>query len=311
MIRRRSTPWIQRWSRHLIGAIAILGVLETTYLTITKLTGGSVVCPTTGCEQVLSSPYAIVFGLPLTLFGLLAYASMATLALGPLAIDAEAKKELHSQVENTTWLVMFALATAMVISSGYLMYIMAFKLQALCVYCVTSATFTLLFFLLTLIGRAWEDLGQLFFTGIVVGMIALIGAVGIYANVDGTAAQSDHPTETSTPGGELGPPIVNVSGSAEIELARHLSNIGAKEYGAFWCPHCHEQKELFGKEAAALINYVECDPRGKNGKPELCKKAEIKGFPTWKMNGQTYEGVQPLEKLANLTGYKGRRDFLR
>jgi uncharacterized membrane protein len=73
-----------------------LGALVTGYLTVVKLTGGAAACPTTGCEQVLSSPYATVFGVPLTLFGLLAYIGMAAFALAPMAVNPAEKKDLHS-----------------------------------------------------------------------------------------------------------------------------------------------------------------------------------------------------------------------
>ncbi|HYW18094.1 MAG TPA: hypothetical protein VE956_02065 [Nodularia sp. (in: cyanobacteria)] len=55
--------------------------------------------------------------------------------------------------------------------------------------------------------------------------------------------------------------ITTTSGEAEIALARHLANTGAKEYVAWWCPHCHEQKLLFRKEAYQIISdsiKVEC-----------------------------------------------------
>jgi len=38
-------------------------------------------------------------------------------------------------------------------------------------------------------GRTWEDIGQILFTAIVVGMVTLIGTLGVYAGVnnpDGT-----------------------------------------------------------------------------------------------------------------------------
>src|ERR687885_2460485 len=96
MSRRRSAPWIHRWSRQLIGAIAILGALLTAYLTVVKLTGNSVACTAgaatasaSSCNSVLSSPYATVFGLPLALFGCLAYASMAAFTLAPLAVNSQ------------------------------------------------------------------------------------------------------------------------------------------------------------------------------------------------------------------------------
>ena len=49
---------------------------------------------------------------------------------------------------------------------------------------------------------------------------------------------------------------------AAIELAMRLRDGGAKMYGAFWCSHCFEQKEIFGKEAMSALPYVECYPKG-------------------------------------------------
>jgi glutaredoxin len=80
-------------------------------------------------------------------------------------------------------------------------------------------------------------------------------------------------------------------------------------YGAYWCPHCHDQKQLFGKEAAAQLNYIECAPDGKNGRPDLCEAAKIEGFPAWEIDNQKVEGTQSLERLAELTGYQGLRNF--
>lgn len=305
MIRRRSTPWIHRWSRTVMGAIAAIGVVETAYLTIAKFTTGSVICPTSGCDKVLNSPYATVFGtVPLSLLGCLAYLSIAILALAPKAVNPNTNKGLHSQLENKTWQALFIITAAMVIFSSYLMYLMAFEIKELCIYCISSALFSLSLFVLVLVGREWEDIGQLVFTGILVAMVSSIGALGLYNSVRSPAAS------VSTPG-ILAPAVTTTSGPAQLALVRHLREIGAKEYGAYWCPHCHEQKMLFGKEAAALIDYVECDPRGQNSRAEICQAAgaNIKGFPTWEIKGQFYSGTQSLEKLADLSGYTGPRNF--
>lgn len=305
MIRRRSTPWIHRWSRTVMGAIAALGVVETAYLTIAKLTTGSVICPTSGCDKVLNSPYATVFGtVPLSLLGCLAYLSIAILALAPKAVNPNTNKGLHSQLENKTWQALFIITAAMVIFSSYLMYLMAFEIRELCIYCFSSALFSLSLFVLVLVGREWEDIGQLVFTGILVAMVSSIGALGLYNSVRSPAAS------VSTPG-IVGPAVTTTSGPAQLALVRHLREIGAKEYGAYWCPHCHDQKMLFGKEAAALIDYVECDPRGQNSRAQLCQAAaaNVKGFPTWEIKGQFYSGTQSLEKLADLSGYTGPRNF--
>jgi uncharacterized membrane protein len=302
MVRRRSTPWIHRWSRIIIAAIAAIGILETAYLTVAKLTGSSVLCPTSGCEKVLNSPYAVIFGiLPLSLLGFAAYLVMGMLAVAPLAVKPETNKGLRSQLENWTWMVIFVLATAMPIFSAYLMYIMIFQIGDLCVYCVSSAIFSIAIFILAIIGHEWEDIGQLFFTGTLVAMVTMTAAVGVYNSVG-------MPVVDSAPG-IAAPAVTTVSGPAEIALAKHLTEIGAKEYGAYWCPHCHEQKMLFGKEAASILNYIECDAKGKNAQPQLCQAAKIQGFPTWDINGKLYEGTQSLQKLTQASGYTGPNNF--
>ena len=305
MIRRRSTPWIHRWSRTVMGAIAAIGVVETAYLTIAKFTTGSVICPTSGCDKVLNSPYATVFGtVPLSLLGCLAYLSIAILALAPKAVNPNTNKGLHSQLENKTWQALFIITAAMVIFSSYLMYLMAFEIKELCIYCISSAVLSLSLFVLVLVGREWEDIGQLVFTGILVAMVSAIGALGLYNSVRSPAAS------VSTPG-IVAPAVTTTSGPAQLALVRHLREIGAKEYGAYWCPHCHDQKMLFGKEAGAIIDYVECDPRGQNSRAQMCQAAaaNVKGFPTWEIKGQFYSGTQSLEKLADLSGYTGPRNF--
>ncbi|MFM9263621.1 vitamin K epoxide reductase family protein [Tychonema sp. BBK16] len=305
MIRRRSTPWIHSWSRTVMAAIAAIGVLETAYLTIAKFTTGSVLCPTSGCDKVLNSPYATAFGVPLSLLGCVAYLSIAILALAPKSVNPETNKGLYSQLENRTWQGLFIITAAMVVFSSYLMYLMAFEIQELCIYCISSAVFALSLFVLVLLGREWEDIGQLIFTGLLVVMVSSIAALGLYNSIKA-------PVTISTPG--IVPPLVTTtSGPAEIALARYLTQIGAKEYGAYWCPHCHDQKMLFGREAAKLINYFECDPKGQNSRAEICQAtaANLKGFPTWEIKGQFYSGTKSLEKLAEFSGYSGPRNFLK
>ena len=192
----------------------------------------------------------------------------------------------------------------MAVFSGYLLYLMTFQIKALCLYCLASVLFSVSLFVLALIGRTWDDIGQILFIGIVVGMVALIGALGLYATVNKPIATNSAAT------GELMFPIVNSSGLAETDLAKHLQQKGAKMYGAYWCAHCHEQKELFGKEAFRIVPYVECaDPKDPQKQLNVCSQAGIKGYPTWEINGKLEPGVQTLEKLTELTGYQGATDF--
>ena len=321
MRRRRSVPWIHRWSRPIIGAISIAGAILTAYLTITKLVGGEVACSAdpgavNSCSDVLNSPYATVFGLPLSLFGCLAYISMTLFALLPLAINPEASKQLRKNLETWTWLLLLAGSTAMAVFSSYLMYVLATKIQSVCYYCIGSALFSLGLLILTIIGREWEDMGQIFFTAAIVALLTVVGTLGVYANVDkplaGVPDENGEiviPTTTTQPRPPYGWEITTTSGAAEIALAKHLTSIGAKKYGAFWCPHCYEQKQLFGKKAFKEVNYIECAREGKNPQPQACTAAGIKSFPTWEINGKLHPGVQTPQELAKLSGYQGDMGF--
>jgi hypothetical protein len=97
-----------------------------------------------------------------------------------------------------------------------------------------------------------------------------------------------------------------------IKLAQHLKKIGSTMYGAYWCPHCSHQKELFGREAWDLINYVECSTKGYNYDAAAVGniKDKLTGFPTWKIGKQFISGEMPLERLVAISGYKGSFDAL-
>lgn len=96
------------------------------------------------------------------------------------------------------------------------------------------------------------------------------------------------------------------SQSYEARLAKHLTAQDAKMYGAFWCPHCADQKEMFGS-AIDQIPYVECDPEGEEAQPQLCRDKNIEGYPTWEINGELYPGTRSLEELAQLSGFEGEQ----
>ncbi|MGD1867564.1 MAG: vitamin K epoxide reductase family protein [Phormidesmis sp.] len=305
--RRQESLWIHKWSRPIIGAIAAIGALGTGYLTFTKLTSGAIAC-TGGCGKVLSSAWAEILGQPLTLFGCLAYLSMLALAVAPLLVSPAKNKELRSKLEGLTWPLLFVGATGMMIFSAFLMFVLATDIKEVCPYCIGSATFTLAMFLLTLFGRRWDDRGQLLFSGVIIAMVALVGTLGVYAvPIDGPLRSAD----SSLPS-NAGRPITNPSGEAEVALAKHLKDTGATMYGLYWCPHCFDQKQLFGKEAYRQMPYVECDPAGYQSKTAVCQAAlpEGSGFPTWEVNGEFLSGTQSLQALAVASGYTGPTDFV-
>jgi uncharacterized membrane protein/glutaredoxin len=320
-LRRRSQPWIHRYSRPIMAAIATLGAVITAYLAFVSFSQGAAACPTNSCDVVLSSPYAKVFGLPLSLFGCLGYLSMITFAIAPLLITSSEQKEFRTKLETWTGLLLFMGGTTMMVFSGYLIYLLVAVIQSLCIYCIASAIFSASLFVLSVIGRKWEDVGQLFFTGSIVAILTILLTLGIYANVnnpignsaikiDQTTGKGIIESPTTRPKKGLGWEITTTSGSAEISLAKHLKQSGAKVYVLYTCPHCYKQKQLFGKEAVKELNLIECLPDGQNAQPKLCEAANITGVPTWEINGKFYQGERSLEELATLSSYQGDRKFL-
>lgn len=85
-------------------------------------------------------------------------------------------------------------------------------------------------------------------------------------------------------------------------FAQCVNDSGAKFYGAYWCPHCNQQKALFGRAHKALP-YIECSTPGGDGQTEVCQEEEIQSYPTWKFPDETVlSGVVTLEVLAAQTG---------
>src|SRR5258708_4053201 len=178
----------------------------------------------------------------------------------------------------------FRLAAAGVGVSVYRTALSVLVIHATCAYCLAATGLMLAIFLVlwwrraALPGRR-ATIASLVAGGLVVAVLAPFGAAFIFAM-----------------------PSSAGSGS-EAALARHLRESGAVMYGAYWCPHCEEQKALFG-DAARDLPYVECDPNGVNARPDLCEKAGVKAFPTWTIGGQRREGVQSLGALADASKFQ-------
>jgi hypothetical protein len=84
------------------------------------------------------------------------------------------------------------------------------------------------------------------------------------------------------------------------EFAQCLSDAGAKFYGAFWCEHCKNQKDLF--ENSSKIPYIECSTPNRQAQTQQCTDAGITGYPTWIFaDGSQLSGSQELSVLAEKT----------
>ena len=300
---RRRPDLGRRWVRVVMAVLATIGVIDTGSITLKKWGMlGSLSCSSqgffgcNGCEKVLASAWGSLFGQPLSLFGCLAYAAVLLLAVAPLVLQGEARVKLG----QSSWWGLFLISTAMAVFSAVLLGVMAFGIRDCCPFCILSATLSTALFVLSLIGGDWEDRGQLVFRGVITAL--LVGVLGL-----GWAASVGKPAAVAGKG--VAPVVQAASSPAKIALAEHLTASGAAIYTAYWCPHCHEQKELFGRDATAKLKVIECAPDGQNSQKALCEAKGIQGFPSWEINGQLDSGVKSLAKLAELSGYKGPIDF--
>jgi hypothetical protein len=88
-------------------------------------------------------------------------------------------------------------------------------------------------------------------------------------------------------------------------FARCLTQRGVKMYGAWWCPHCVEQKKKFGTSLEDYGPYVECGIKGQTlGQSQVCKDENVKHYPTWQFppTGERVERIFTLEELSDRTG---------
>ncbi|MQM08113.1 hypothetical protein Taro_040965 [Colocasia esculenta] len=276
-----------------------LGFVETCYLSFLKLTDSKAFCPVGGggCGDVLDSDYAVVFGIPLPLYGMIAYGFVALLGL-----QLSGKRIFPGLSEADIRLTLLGCTTTMATASAYFLYILSTKLSgALCPYCLFSAVLCFSLFFITVKDFGFQEIQK--FVGI---QLAITGIVVAALSNSYSTAQSQllGPGEVDLLPFET--EITTKSTPFAISLAKHLHSIGARMYGAFWCSHCNEQKQMFGQEAMKIVDYVECFPDGvgKGRKMDkACVDVRIEGFPTWVIKDQVLSGEQELSDLAQASGF--------
>mgnify|MGYP002882682978 CR=1 FL=1 len=305
---RRRQDQGSKLARVLIGILSTIGVIDTGSITLHRWGWiKSLSCPgsSQGCDRVLNSAWGTIletndFTVPLSFLGFLSYFILLILAITPLLPWLSGKK---LDLSRTAWWGLFIVSTCMTIFSFILMGIMVIKIEAVCFFCILSAFLSSLILIITIIGGSWEDRRSLLFRGILISIIVLLGGLIWSSSVD------PNKKEVSVINQNVPPIVKNISSSSSIKLAQHLRDQNIILYNAYWCPHCHDQKEMFGKEAVSYLLLIECASDGKDNKAELCKSKGISGYPSWEINGEIYPGTQTLDELADLSQYTGPRDY--
>jgi uncharacterized membrane protein len=111
--------------------VALAGLLDATYLTVSHYTGQNVLCgESLECDKVLASRYATVFGVPVALFGVLGYFTVFSCAT--LSAFGHLRPRLPLAI----------VVGLMFLGTLWFLYVQAFILNAYCRYCLLSAACT-------------------------------------------------------------------------------------------------------------------------------------------------------------------------
>jgi len=244
--------------------ISALGLLVTGYLTFAHYTNTSPICPIGG-----DAGCALAAVSKYAIIGPLPVAVYGMIAW-TLILGLSLWMYKHHNTRHI-WKTIIILSLG-VAAAGYFNAIM-YKLGAFCIWCETSHTLMLIGFILATrfaFGTKWI-------------MKTTLAILLLFAIPFALAVRTS-PSETALP------------------LAECLRANNVTMYGAYWCPHCKEQKQLFG-DAFGEINYVECaNPENPNVQNPICDEANITGYPTWINGDKRISGTQRLDTLAAFGG---------
>lgn len=117
-----------------IALLALAGLSAATYVFVIHSLGYELFCPfATGCDAVQNSPYAVLFGLPVALLGMLGFTAYIALALIGLRSSAATRGYLHA---------LLVLSVAEVAFTSYMAYLQISVIRAICSWCMFSAAVT-------------------------------------------------------------------------------------------------------------------------------------------------------------------------
>ncbi|MGI8467561.1 MAG: vitamin K epoxide reductase family protein [Pyrinomonadaceae bacterium] len=126
--------------------VSLIGLGDSVYLTIHYLKGEMVPCSiVAGCETVLSSSYAAIAGIPLGIFGAVAY--FVAFGLSVLTIFGNSKAWFLFGVET----ILMSLFTL------WLLYLQGFVIGAFCQFCLLSAASTFALFIIAAASKFWRS----------------------------------------------------------------------------------------------------------------------------------------------------------
>jgi uncharacterized membrane protein len=116
--------------------VALIGFIDAGYLTVEHFQGRVPPCSITGgCETVLTSPYAVILGVPVSLAGVIYYLLIL------IGTSAFLESKNLNILKWTLLVTAFGLGASL-----WFMYIQVFVLHSYCAYCLGSAFTSIILF---------------------------------------------------------------------------------------------------------------------------------------------------------------------
>ena len=129
--------------------VSFLGFIDASYLAIKHFVGTPLPCSVLkGCEEVTTSQYSVIGGVPVALLGAIYYLAIFVLIfyfLNKRLFSSDAESGIHKN-ENKLLKFVSYLTVIGLLASLWFIYLQIFVIKAICLYCMFSAfTSTTLF----------------------------------------------------------------------------------------------------------------------------------------------------------------------
>lgn len=221
------------------------------------------------CDIVNKSEYSEVYGIPVSILGLLYF--LGVFAAGIFWYSRPVLKKI------------IFLSIAFLGPSLYLSAVEVFVINNICVFCEISKVLIVAVIILSWLALRPDKPGWRFISWAVAAALVLAGLTYAIQSSAGPGTKYD-------------------------SFAQCLDERGFKMYGSVTCAFCARQRVLFG-DSFRFIEEIECDPRNPDNVAELCIAKNIERTPTWMQEDEEgnelyrFEaGLQPLKKLSEVSG---------
>ena len=209
-----------------VQALAVLGLGISAYLTYLHYSESTAALCTegSGCDIVRSSSYSAILGIPVAMLGLVGFALILGISFSKLSPFRKG-------------LSLYILALTGVTFSAYLTYLEVAVINAICPYCLVSASLMAGILVLLLLRRplvpGLSTNALKWYSGPVV-LVVVAGSTMAYRGADTVEGEAT---------------------AFQIALAQHLTAGNAAMYGAYWCPTAPTRKSSLGTPSSTSTTW--------------------------------------------------------